>query len=309
MSIGSGNGLALHFEHPSFGQVSHEIYLSEWKVHSSEISITIMYFKAMGEFKLESQSGNAQLGSKSAIFCPVWPWNLSDDLEQAKSEGFDSCNRPGNLTQIGLKLLIFQPMTLKFDGWPRKIIGHLFYITSNFVHHFKSISEFKLELQSGNTQFRSKSAIFCPVWRNLTYDLERQKAPFLCCFKHFASFHSHWWIQTGVTVRKHLVWVKFNDFLAVWPWNLLDDLEKNRAPLWSNIELRAPFHHHLWIQTGVTVRKQLSWVLTPVTLTFDLWPWPFAWISPWWLVIIPENVIWWSEHSKKKVWQTDRRTS
>ena len=31
------------FEHPSFGQVAHEIYLSEWKVHSSEISITIMY--------------------------------------------------------------------------------------------------------------------------------------------------------------------------------------------------------------------------------------------------------------------------
>ena len=83
-------------------------------------------------------------------------------------------------------------------------------------------------------------------------------------------------------------------------------LKNNRAPLWSNIELRAPFHHHLWIQTGVTVRKQLSWVLTPVTLTFDLWPWPFAWISPWWSVIIPENfMIWWSEHSKKKVWQTD----
>ena len=131
----------------------------------------------MGEFKLESQSGNAQLGSKSAIFCPVWPWNLSDDLEQAKSEGFDSCNRPGNLTQIGLKLLIFlAPVTLKFDGWPQKIIGHLFYTTSNFVHHFKSISEFKPEWQSGNTQFRSKSAIFCPVWPwNLTYDLERQR--------------------------------------------------------------------------------------------------------------------------------------
>ena len=29
------------FEHPSFGQVAHEIYPSEWKVHSSEISITI----------------------------------------------------------------------------------------------------------------------------------------------------------------------------------------------------------------------------------------------------------------------------
>ena len=51
-------------------------------------------------------------------------------------------------------------MTSKFNGWPRKIIGHLFYTTSSFVHHFKSISEFKLELQSGNAQFGSKSTIF-----------------------------------------------------------------------------------------------------------------------------------------------------
>ena len=32
-------------------------------------------------------------------------------------------------------------------------IGHLFYDTSSFLHHFVAISEFKLELQSGNTQF------------------------------------------------------------------------------------------------------------------------------------------------------------
>ena len=38
----------------------------------------------MGEFKLELQSWNAQFGSKSAIFCPVWPWNLMDDLEKNK---------------------------------------------------------------------------------------------------------------------------------------------------------------------------------------------------------------------------------
>ena len=66
-------------------------------------------------------------------------------------------------------------VTLKFDGWPWKTIGHLFYTTSSFVHHFKSIGEFKLELQSGNTQFWAKSAIFCPVWPwNLTDDLENQ---------------------------------------------------------------------------------------------------------------------------------------
>ena len=41
-------------------------------------------------------------------------------------------------------------VTLKFDGWPWNTIGHLFYTTSSFVHHFVRISEFKLKLQSGN---------------------------------------------------------------------------------------------------------------------------------------------------------------
>ena len=53
-------------------------------------------------------------------------------------------------------------VTLKFDGWPWQTIGHLFYATSSFVNHFKAISEFKLEWQSANTQFHSKSAIFVP---------------------------------------------------------------------------------------------------------------------------------------------------
>ena len=51
-------------------------------------------------------------------------------------------------------------VTLKFDEWPWKTIGHLFCATSSFVHHFVAIGEFKLELQSGNTQIGSKSAIF-----------------------------------------------------------------------------------------------------------------------------------------------------
>ena len=65
----------------------------------------------------------------------------------------------------------------------------------------------------------------------------------------------------------------------------------------------------MWIQTGVTVRKRLSGVMTFVTLTFDLWPWPFTWASLLSMVIISENfmMIWWQEHSKKGV--TDRRTS
>ena len=89
-------------------------------------------------------------------------------------------------------------------------------------------------------------------------------------------------------------------------------LQNNRAPLLSIIKLYASSRHHMWIQTGVTVRKWLSWVVTSVTLTFDLWPWPFAWTSLLSLVITPENfmMIRWWEHSQKGVTdrQTDRRT-
>ena len=42
--------------------------------------------------------------------------------------------------------------------------------------------------------------------------LQNNRASLLCCFKLCATFHSHWWIQTGVTVRKRPIWVKFDDF-------------------------------------------------------------------------------------------------
>ena len=75
-------------------------------------------------------------------------------------------------------------VTLKFDGWPWKTIGHLFYATSSFVHHFVAIGEFKLELQSGNTQCGSNSAILAPcdleIWR---MTLKNNRAPLLSNIK------------------------------------------------------------------------------------------------------------------------------
>ena len=69
----------------------------------------------------------------------------------------------------------FSRVTLKFDGWPSKTIGHLFYATSSFVQHFVAIGEFKLELESGNAQSGSNSTLFRAVWPwNLTDDLEKQ---------------------------------------------------------------------------------------------------------------------------------------
>ena len=37
-------------------------------------------------------------------------------------------------------------VTLKYDGWPRKTIGHLFYAILSFLHYLVAIGEFKLEL-------------------------------------------------------------------------------------------------------------------------------------------------------------------
>ena len=66
---------------------------------------------------------------------------------------------------IWVKIDVFLScVILKFDRWPWKTKGHLFYATSSFPHHFVTSGEFKLELQSRNAQFGSKSTIFLAVW-------------------------------------------------------------------------------------------------------------------------------------------------
>ena len=132
--------------------------------------------------------------------------------------------------------------------------------------------------------------------------LKNNRAPLPCYFKLCASFCSHWWIQTGVTVRKSPIWVKF--YLEIWGITF----KNNRTPLLR----KSSFMHHFIIicefKLEFTFQKRLSWAVTSVTLNFDFWPWPFAWTSLLSLVITPENfmMIWWWEHSEKGV--TDRQT-
>ena len=44
---------------------------------------------------------------------------ILNEKKQGKSEGFDSCDQPSNLTQTWFKSLIFQPI------WPRKFMDDL----------------------------------------------------------------------------------------------------------------------------------------------------------------------------------------
>ena len=64
----------------------------------------------------------------------------------------------------------------------------------------------------------------------------------------------------------------------MWPWNLTDDLENNRAPLLCCVQACESFRSHQRIKTRVTVRKGPIWVkmsdfLCYLTLKFDRWPW------------------------------------
>ena len=111
----------------------------------------------------------------SSSFNIGWPSNFCQKLtnltplpfckplilnKQGKSEGFDSCDRPSSLTQIGLKLPIFRPSDLE-----------IWWITP-----------------------------------------KNNKARLLYYIKLCVSFQIHQWIQTGVTVWKRPIWMKFDDF-------------------------------------------------------------------------------------------------
>ena len=55
----------------------------------------------------------------------------------------------------------FVRVTFTFNGGAWLTMGHLLYATFSFAHVFITICKFKLELQSGNTQFGWKSFLCC----------------------------------------------------------------------------------------------------------------------------------------------------
>ena len=126
----------------------------------------------------------------------------------------------------------FSRVTLIFDGWPSKTIGHLFYATSSFVQQGKSEGFDSCDRPSNLTQIGFESSIFQPVWPlNLMDDPKNNRAPLLYYIKLCASFQIHQWIQTGVTVRKRPIWVKIDNIfepcdLAIWRMTL----KNNRVP-------------------------------------------------------------------------------
>ena len=139
------------------------------------MSSFVHHFKSIGEVKLE-------LVWKRSIWVKIGDFLVSHDLEiwwmtlknnrapllyytklcaAFQSHWYIQTGVTVRKRSIQAKIGDFlSHVTLKIDGWPWKTIGHLSYAASSFVHHFIAIGTFKLELQSGNAQFGSKSAIF-----------------------------------------------------------------------------------------------------------------------------------------------------
>ena len=108
---------------------------------------------------------------------------------------------------------------------------------------------------------------------------KNNRANLLYYIKLSASFQIHRRIQTGVTIRKRSIRVKFGDFFLSrvtlefdgWP-------RKTIGPLLHYIKPCASHQSHGWIQTGVTGWKRLLRVKigdfsSRVTLKFNGWPW------------------------------------
>ena len=248
------------------------------------------------------------------FFCPVWPWNLTDDLEKQYSTSSILCqaqciiskplvnsnwsHSPETLNS-GQNWRFFCRVTFKFDGWPWKTIGHMFYTMSSFMHHLKPLVDSNWSyspetLNSGQNWF-----FFIPcdleIWR---MTLKNNMAPLhtMSSFMHHLKTIGKFKLE--LQSRNSQFGSKLIFFYTVWPWNLTDDLDqgksdgfdscdrpsnltqigfklsifrpcdleiwwmtpKNNNILLYNIKLCVSFHIHQWIQSGVTVRKRPIWV-------------------------------------------------
>ena len=152
------------------------------KGHLSDVSSSfVRHFGIAFTFELKLQSVNAQFGPKSSISWTVWSWKSMDDMETighlslwpqpnlCASFPSHTCIKTGvTVRKRTSRVKIVHFSALQFEGWSWKTIGHLFATTLNFVHHFVTICEFKLELYSGSAQNGATFVLNRVTW---TFDL------------------------------------------------------------------------------------------------------------------------------------------
>ena len=167
-----------------------------------------------------------------------------DDSQQGKVEGFDSCDRPSNLTQIGFKSSVFRPYDLEI-WWMTSKNNRAPLLYATLTVFVPSIGEFGLALLSENAQFGSKSAIFffvpCDLenWQ-MTLKTIRHLFHAISGFVHHFIVISEW--QLHLPVRKRPIRVEIVDFFV--PCDLKISwmtLKNDRTTLLCYIKLCASY--------------------------------------------------------------------
>ena len=146
------------------------------------------HFIAIGEFRFELPSGNAQIlwffascdleilrmTLKNCRAHHLYPFKLDASFHSHWWVYIWVTVRK-RYNWVKFDDFILPPVTLKFYGWPWKTIGHLFYTHSSFMHHTIAIGGFRFGFQSGNAQIGSHLTIFCLLcpW-NFTDDIDKQ---------------------------------------------------------------------------------------------------------------------------------------
>ena len=120
-------------------------------------SSIVHHFVAIGELKLEWQFGNAQNRLKIGVFCPVRPWNLTDDIEKQKGTS-------PNLLQA-MCIISYPLVNSNWSCSPE---------TSNLGENRRFCGHRGLQ-----------------IWQ---ITLKNNRVPLLCFSKLCASFRSHLWI-------------------------------------------------------------------------------------------------------------------
>ena len=162
-------------------------------------------------------------------------------------------------------------VTLKFDGWSWKTIGHLLYTTSSFVHHTLNFGQ--------NWRFFALRDIEI---NQMT--LKNNRTTFLYHVKLCASFQSHHWIQTGVTVWRRSIRVEIGDFLPCvtlesdrWPWNTTWHLFYTTLSFVDHFKAITEFKLELQPRNAQFGSKSMFFVLfdleiSQMTLKNNRWP-------------------------------------
>ena len=200
------------------------------------------------------------------VLCETVWYNLSEtgtDYQQDKSDGFDSCDRPSNLTKkLDSNRRFFDPCDLEI-WWMTSKINR-----ASLLCYFKRSAPFQSHrrIHTGVTVRKSSNQV------KVRITLKNNRVPLVCYCKPDTSFQSHWWIQTGVTVRKRSIWFKICNFLSRvtlkfdgWPWKTIEHPFYSSSTFVHHVKAIGEFEMEL--QSGSAIFGSKSAIFCPV------WPW------------------------------------